>query len=121
MALGFRFTKFGVFRTVFKGRDFLIDYVAPLIASIAILIPITRIIRFTLYSSVIISLVQALIVSVITLAVYAGISMLISRNVRIMITILIRRMLGGAVTISQPNDLGGDPLPGQGGVNNVQQ
>lgn len=101
VALGFRFTKFGVFRTVFKGRDFLIDYVAPLIASIAILIPITRIIRFTLYSSVIISLVQALIVSVITLAVYAGISMLISRNVRIMITILIRRMLG-AVTISQP-------------------
>ena len=100
-ALSFRIVKLGNFKSVFNGRALILDYALPSLLSIIVLLFIARVMRLTLYPSIIISLIQVIIVSLITLVIYFGITMAVSRNVRNLIIILIRRIMG-TITASQP-------------------
>ncbi|ADY02341.1 hypothetical protein VMUT_2144 [Vulcanisaeta moutnovskia 768-28] len=99
-ALGFRFIRLGSIKSIFNGRVMLLDYALPSLLSIIVLILIVHVIRFTLYTSIIISLVQVVIASLITLVIYFGIAVIISRNVRDLVMILIRKIIG-TITASQ--------------------
>ncbi|MGC9178955.1 MAG: hypothetical protein ACP5GZ_01970 [Vulcanisaeta sp.] len=100
-ALGFRFVKLGSLKSMLNGRALILDYAIPSLLSIIVLMLIVHVIRFTLYTSIIISLIQVVIVSLITLIIYFGIAMVVSRNVRSLMIILIRRIIG-TITASQP-------------------
>ena len=100
-ALGFRLVKLGGLKSILNGRALMRDYALPSLLSIIVLSLIIHAVRFTLYPSIIISLIQVIIVSLITLAVYFGIAMVVSRNVRSLTIILIRRIVD-TITASQP-------------------
>ncbi|WP_243665417.1 hypothetical protein [Vulcanisaeta sp. JCM 16159] len=100
-ALGFRFIKLGSLKSVLNGRALILDYAIPSLLSIIILTLIAHAVRFTLYPSIIISLMQAVIASIMTLIIYFGIATAVSGNVRNIVMILIRRIIN-AITAPQP-------------------
>ncbi|WP_243674907.1 hypothetical protein [Vulcanisaeta distributa] len=77
-ALGFRFVKLGSLKSVLNGGALILDYAIPSLVSIIILTLIAHAVRFTLYPSIIISLMQAVIASLMALIIYFGIATAVS-------------------------------------------
>ena len=100
-ALGFRFIRLDGLKVALNGKALLLDYALPSSLSIITLVLIAHSIKFTLYPSIVISLIQVITVSLIALVIYFGIAMAISKNVRSLIMILIRRILS-TITTPQP-------------------
>ncbi len=96
-AIAFRLNRLGSSRSLFKGRDLVIDYVAPTGIALAVLLSVSRLLSIHLIPSIWVSLVQVVEVSLMSAVVYIA-ALAVSRNNRGLIKYVLRRVIEGLIT-----------------------
>jgi hypothetical protein len=98
-AILFRLNGLGQVRALLNGKQLVVDYVAPLIPTIIILVVIGHYWVIALMPNIYVTLLQIVEVSLVSLTIYLALSIIISRNIRELMKVMINRVLRNLIII----------------------